>query len=139
MNRTMCAALLLASLCAFGAGGQTITTSETETYFYADGEMKRSKGTFEMTYYLEGDTVTRTRVYDVVKQEVIPDNTVYLIMRHLSSDPSTNKSGVFPAVIRAIGNPGSDAVEILVIGDTFVQATKSTSDYFVISRQKRLK
>jgi hypothetical protein len=119
--------------------GQTITAVETESYFYADGDMKPSKGQFEITYFLEGDKVTRTRVYDVIKKEVIPDDTVYLIMRHLASDPTMNKSGVLPSVIRAVGQPGTDAVELLVIGETFIQSTKSTSDYFVISRLKRIK
>ena len=30
-------------------------------------------------------------------------------------------------------------MEILVIGDTFIQSVKSTADYFVISRLKRIK
>lgn len=119
--------------------GQTVTTRETESYFYADGEMKHSGGQFEITYFIEGDRVTRTRVYDIRRREIVPDDTVYLIMRHLPSDPTNGGSLIAPGVIRAIGQPGSDAIEVLVIGDTFVQSVKSTSDYFVLSRQKRLK
>jgi hypothetical protein len=48
--------------------GETITAQEVEGYFYADGEMERSKGQFEITYYIEGNTVTRTRVYDLNKK-----------------------------------------------------------------------
>ena len=132
------AAVLLA-FSGTAVAGQTITTSEVESYFYADGEMKRSKGQFEITYYVDGDTITRTRVYDISKKEVIPDNTVYQIVRHLSSDPSNKESGLGPPVVRAIGQPGLDAIEMLMIGETYVQAVKSTSDYFVLSRQKRLK
>ena len=110
-----------------------------EGYFYADGEIKRTKGQFEITYYVEGDTVTRTRVYDLDKKQVIPDDTVYQIQRQLVSDPSKGLSLSGKPIIRAIGQPGSDGVEILVIGETFIQSVKSTADYFVISRQKRIK
>ena len=121
-------------------GGETIYAQEVEGYFYADGEMKHSSGQFEITYFIEGDTVTRTRVYDFKKKEVIPDDTVYRIQRQLSSDPTKGiYSLIGKSVIRAIGQPGTDAIEILVIGETFIQSVKSTSDYFVISRLKRIK
>jgi hypothetical protein len=108
---------LVASLiCTTAFAGETITAQEVEGYFYADGEMKRSDPQFENTYYVEGDTVTRTRVYDLNKEEVIPDNTVYQIQRQLVSEPSKGLS--LSPVIRAIGQPGTDALEILVIGDT---------------------
>ena len=100
--------------------------------------MKRSKGHFEITYYIDGDTVTRTRVYDLNRKEVIPDNTVYIILRDLMSDPTQGDTGRI-RVIRAIGKPGANAVEILMIGETFIQSVKSTSDYFVIGRYKRIK
>jgi hypothetical protein len=136
--------ITLACLCGCSAAlaGETITAQEVENYFYADGEMKRSKGQIEITYYIEGDKITRTRVYDTNKKEVIPDDTIYVIQRQLWSDPTKRLS--LPAisgnaVIRAIGQPGNDAIEILMIGDTFIQSVKSTSDYFVISRLKRIK
>jgi hypothetical protein len=121
-------------------GGETISTQEVESYFYADGELKHSGPQFELTYYIEGDTVTRTRVYDIKKKEVIPDNTVYVIQRQLWSDPTKRLMLLGgPVVIRAVGQPGTDAIEILMIGEAYVQSVKSTSDYLVISRQKRIK
>lgn len=129
--------MLLACTATFAA--ETITAQEVEGYFYADGKMKRSKGQFEITYYIEGNTITRTRVYDFNKKQVIPDDTVYQIQRQLSSDPTRGVSPSSKPIIRAIGNPGLDAMEILIIGDTFIQSVKSTSDYFVISRLKRIK
>ena len=125
--------------CSSAVAGETITAQEVEGYFYADGEMKRSKGQFEITYYIEGNTVTRTRVYDLNKKQVIPDDTVYQIQRQLSSDPTKGLSLRGKPIIRAISQPGLDAVEILMIGDTFIQSVKSTSDYFAISRLKRIK
>ena len=131
---------LFASLiCTTAFSGETITAQEVEGYFYADGEMKRSGPQFENTYYVEEDTVTRTRAYDINKKEVIPDNTVYQIQRQLVSDPTKRLSLSGKPIIRAIGQPGTDAVEILMIGETFIQSVKSTSDYFVISRLKRIK
>ena len=126
--------------CGVTFGGDTIYAQEVESYFYADGEMKQSSGTFEITYFIEGDTVTRTRVYDFIKKEVIPDDTVYIIQRQLESDPSRGSGTLFGGpVIRAIGQPGADAIEILMIGETFIQSVKSTNDYFVIMRLKRIK
>ena len=128
--------LISVSLFASGIAwaGETITAKEVGGYFYADGNMERTDKRFEVTYYLEGDTVTRTRVYDSMMKEIRPDNTVYQIQRQLSSDPTRGGE-----VIRAIGQPGSDAVEILMIGDTFIQSVKSTSDYFAIMRLERIK
>jgi hypothetical protein len=37
-------------------------------------------------------------------------------------------------VTRAIGFPGADAIEILAIDKNYIQAVKSTSNYFSISR-----
>jgi hypothetical protein len=125
--------------CEVALAGETITAQEVEGYFYADGEMQRSKGQFEITYYIEGNTITRTRVYDLKNKKVIPDNTAYQIQHQLLSDPSKGLSLSGKPIIRAIGQPGSDAVEILMIGDAFIQSVKSTADYFVISRLKRIK
>lgn len=125
--------------CQAALAGDTITAKDVESYFYRHGKMEPDKNSpFEVTYYLEGDTITRTRVYDSQEKEVIPDNTIYYIQRQLLSDPSKGGYGR-PLVIRAIGQPGSDAVEILTIGDEFILSVKSTSDYLVIRRSKRLK
>lgn len=127
-------------------GQQTVVGVEVESYFYADGEMKREAGRFENTYLVQEDRIIRTRVYDQTKKEVIPDNTTYLIMEHLVSHPKRFPSvgekrrvGEWAAVIRAVGEPGSDAVETVVIGSDFIQTCKSASDYFVISRFRRIK
>jgi hypothetical protein len=135
MRPTFLIALVVFFVCRSAFAGETITAQEVEGYFYADGEMKRSDPQFEITYYVEGDTVTRTSVYDLNKKEVIPDNTVYQIQRQLWSDPSKGLSFSEKPAVRAIGQPGADAVEILAIGETFIQSVKSTADYFVISRQ----
>lgn len=146
-TRKIVATCFLMVLGALSAPAQTIVGIETESYFYADGEMKKSPGQFEITYQGEGDVVTRVRVYDRKRKEVIPDDTVYRIQRTLDSDPqhlpplskAPARRQLFPSVVRAIGQPGSDAVELLVIGQDFIQSCKSTSDYFVISRFKRVK
>jgi hypothetical protein len=132
-------ALVVFLVCGDTLAGETITSLEVEGYFYSNGEMKRSNPQFEFTYYIEGNTIIRTRVYDLNRKQVIPDDTVYQIQRQLMSDPSKGLSLSGIPVIRAIGQPGTDAIEILVIGETFIQTVKSTSDYFVISKQKRLK
>lgn len=118
--------------------GETITAKETDSYFYADGKMEHSKGQFENTYYLDSDKITRTRVYDIKKKKVIPDDTIYVIQRQLISDPQNKGMKLRGSVIRAIGQPGADAIEILVVGEKYIQSVKSTMDYFVISRYERI-
>lgn len=129
--------LILASRTS--VAGEIITAQEVDGYMYSDGEMKDSKPIFEITYQLEGDTITRTNVYDFKNKKHISDNTVYHIQRQLLSDPSKRMSISGKVVIRAIGQPGSNAVEILTIGEKYIQSVKSTSDYFIISRLKRIK
>ncbi len=121
--------------------GQTISTKEVQGFFYADGKMEKSEPCFEITYYIEGDTITRTRVYDFKKKQVIPDNTVYQVQRQMTSDPNnpasqSNKALGGQDVVRAIGQPGMDAIETLVIAGKNVNSYKSTGDYLVISRQE---
>ena len=71
--------LFISFLCRTTFGGETINAQEVEGYFYTDGEMKRSDPQFENTYYVEGDTVTRTRTYDLKKNEVIPDRASFSV------------------------------------------------------------
>lgn len=140
MNRVAVLIVLgLLLTCQVALAGETITVQEVEGYLYADGELKPSKGQFKITYYFEGNTVTRMRVYDFNKKPVIPDDTIYHIQRQLVSDPSKGMALIGRPSIRAIGQPGTDAVEILMMGETFIQSVRSTADYFVISRQKRIK
>jgi len=117
-------------------GGEVIVAIETESCFYADGKMECSKGEFKNTYYRDGDKIIRTNVFNRKKKDSISDNTVYSVIGDLVSDPRHNDGKILPQVVRAIGFPGSDAVEMLSIGKDYIQAVKSTSDYFVITRYK---
>ena len=120
-----------------------------QSWFYADGKMEASDDHFENTYTLSRDQLVRTQVRNLKTGEVTSDQTVYLIRSELmshpaalpkpSSVPGKSGQGSLPPVIRAIGNPGGDALEIVVVGADFIQSCKSTSDYFVISRFRRVK
>jgi hypothetical protein len=125
----------------FSFGGETIYAKEIEYFMYKDGKMTRSDGEFEVTYFIEGDKIRRTRVYNLMKNEVIPDDSIYHIQRQLWSDPQLNLSLQNKRVIRAIGQPGTDAIEILSIefNGYFLQSVRSYSDYFVISRYRIIK
>ena len=118
--------------------GQTIVAREVEGYFYSDGKMEKTPGQFENTYYYEGNTIKKIKVHDFKIKKTEEDDTIYHVQRQLISDPGINMS-VSDPVIRAIGQPGMDAVEILVVGEKYIQAVKSTSSYFVINRFKRIK
>lgn len=114
--------------------GEVIVATEVQSCFYADGKMDCSPGEFKNTYYRDGDEIVRTSVFNFKKKQSNTDDTAYKVIADLSSDPRNNSGGLFPQVTRAIGFPGSDAVEILSIDKTRIQAVKSTSNYFVISR-----
>jgi len=116
--------------------GDVFVATEVENCFYADGKMKCSEGEFKNTYYRDGDKVIRTNVFNFKKKQSLSDDTVYKVITDLSSDPKNNSGALFPKVTRAIGFPGKDAVEILAIDKDYIQAVKSTSNYFVISRFK---
>jgi hypothetical protein len=130
--------LILLSIPAFC--GETIYARETNGFFYQNGKIKQSEGQFENTYLLEDNKITRTRVFNVKTNEIVPDNTIYTIHRGLWSDPKINLSAKNP-IIRALGQPGTDAIEILVIDLTGSQmhSIKSTADYFVISHYNIIK
>lgn len=116
--------------------GEVITATEVQNCFYADGKMNCSEGEFKNTYYRDGDKIIRTNVFNFKKKEPSSDDTVYQVIKELASDPRNNPGTVFPQVTRAIGFPGADAVEILAIDKNYIQAVKSTMNYFSISRFK---
>jgi hypothetical protein len=114
--------------------GDVITATEVQNCFYADGKMECSKGEFKNTYYRDKDKIVRTNVFNFRKKESSSDDTVYKVIGELLSDPRNNSGGLLPQVTRAIGFPGADAIEILAIDKNYIQAVKSTSNYFSISR-----
>jgi hypothetical protein len=113
---------------------ETIYAKETISFFYQNGIIKQSEGQFENTYLLEGNKVIRTRVFNIKTYEIIPDNTIYTIHKGLASDLNVNMSGKNP-ITRALGQPGTDAIEILVIDSNsgHINSIKSTAGYIVIS------
>ena len=120
---------------------ETIVAHETEKYFYKDGNMKKFEGQYENTYYLdmEKGTLTRTRVYDYQTRKITPDETVYQLETTLRSHPTHAIHFGLSQVIRGVGRPDKDSVEIVSIDDDFVTVSTSTADNFVMSRAKRLK
>ena len=134
---------LIASIMLLGTdplcAQEMMTFRELESYSYADGKMVRSEGRFEIVYFMEGDTITRIRVGDLKNNEIHYDKTVFHIDRKLRSDPTTGPDIRGKKVVRAIGRTGIDGVEILSLSDQFMVSVKSISDYFEISRSKRIK
>lgn len=128
-------------LSAFAESGQTITTHETDRYFYKDGRLLKLANQFEYTYYLdlEKDTLTRTRVYDFLNKKISPDETVYHIEKQFLSHPTNAERYILKPVVRAVGQTSADTLETLVIEEGFVQALTSTADEVVISRGRRIR
>ena len=137
----VCTLLIGMSYGRWAWASETITAQETERYFFKGGKVLRYEGQFETTYYLdlEKDTLTRTRVYDRANKKVTPDETVYHIEKQLLSHPTHAESYVLMPVIRAVGQPNADTVEILAIESGSVDTVSSTGDEMVISHSRRLK
>lgn len=137
-------AILFTALCAWAGAAHagTVVAHETEKYYYEEGRMQKFEGQFENTYFIDvpKNTLVRTRVYDYQAKRITPDETVYKIEKGLQSDPTNAARFAAPrAVIRAVGNPDPDSVEILVIDDDNVHSVRSTPSQIIISRAKRLK
>ena len=136
------AALVLGSLlCANAWAGETIVTHETDRYFYKDGRMVKLSGQFEMTYFLDldKDTLTRTRVYDFQNNKITPDETVYHMQRQMLSHPTNSERYILKPVIRALGQPSADSMEMLVIEEKAVEVVTSSADELIISRGRRIR
>ena len=119
--------------------GEIISFRELESFFYANGKMERFEGRFECVYFMEGDTITRIKVVDSKTNETHFDKTAFYIERQLRSDPSKGLAARGNGVVRAVGRPGIDGVEILSITGEFLMSVKSTSDFFEISRSMRVR
>ncbi|OIO38410.1 MAG: hypothetical protein AUJ72_02610 [Candidatus Omnitrophica bacterium CG1_02_46_14] len=120
---------------------ETIVAHETEKYFFSGGEMKKFEGQHENTYYLDTNkwTLTRTRIYDYQTKKITPDETVYQVETSLRSHPTKSMLFGLPPVIRGVGRPDKDSVEIVTIEDDTVTTSTSTAGNFTIARAKRLK
>ena len=130
------ALLLIGTVCE---AEEMMAFQEVESYTYANDEMQRSEGRFEAVYFLDGDTITRIRIMDLKNNEIYYDKTTFHIDRTLRSDPTKVPAIKAKPVIRAVGRFGIDGVEILSITDQFMVSVKSISDYFEISRSRRIK
>ena len=83
--------------------------------------------------------LTRTRVYDFLNKKITPDETVYHVEHQLLSHPTNADRYILRPVIRAVGQPSADSLELLVIEDDFVEALTSNADELVISRSRRIR
>ena len=137
--RVLAVGLLLAwPVSGFAA---TLVTHETEKYFYKNGRMEKYDGQFENTYFMDlvNNKLVRTRIYDYQTKKITPDETVYQIQKQLNSHPSTSARYSLQPLIRAVGQPDGDSVELLTIEDDYVHSAVSTPTQLVLSRAKRLR
>lgn len=123
----------------------TIVAREVPGWFYADGKMDSSRAQFELVFSIRDSSVVRVSVRDVITGQVTADDTEYRFITDLFSFDikalkfrrlTDDERGSAP-VIRAIGRPGDDAIEILFIGPDWLQSVKTVKDYMVIQRYHR--
>ena len=123
------------------AQATTIVARETGSWLLHEEGMESVNPQFEVTYVVTDSMITRTAVVDFRSGEVRQDNTIYTVLQGLLlHDMAVLESGVpesaatyFGPVIRAVGQPAPGAIEILVIGPTFVRSTRSSAGYFAIT------
>ena len=125
----------------------TIVAREVDGWFYSDGVMKQSLPTFELVYEVTDSSLVRRTIRNLITGEVLTDNTTYVLLRNVPSFQQNRVALLFKKltdqeraagpVIRAIGQPGSEAVEVLYVGHDWMQSVKTLRDYMVISRYRR--
>ncbi len=127
----------------------TIVARQTSGWFMADGEMKADApgSGFEQTFQVTDSSLIRRSVKNLTSGQVLVDETEYFFIQDLVFADQARVSLTFqrltpekrrliPAV-RAIGRPGTDAIEMLQIGPDWIQSVKTVADYMVIQRSAR--
>lgn len=140
-NKLAAVVAFAAFISAAPAYAVTIETHETERYFFKDGKYTRFDGQFEHSYFFDAkkNMLIRTRTYDYQSKRVTSENTAFYVQRTLNSHPTNaDNFGLLP-VVRAVGRPDPDTLEILMIEDETVQSAISTGTSLIVSRSKRLK
>jgi len=127
---------------------RTIVARGTDSWFYADGRMKQGAPEFELVFEVTDTSVIRRTIRNVSTGETLSDVTEYFFMMGVPSFRTARESLVFrklsPAerrespAVRAMGQPGSEAIEILYIGPDWMQSVKTVADYMVIERYARI-
>ena len=108
---------------------QIIIATETENGIYADGKYKSSPPEYISHFVLldREKTLVRTKLVRIKTGDVIADRSEYKILsEEILGDDSRGhpKQRVFTAV----GTSGTQAVEMLQIGETFFNYCKSSFD-----------
>jgi len=107
--------------------------------------MEPSRPQFEVVFEVRDSVLIRRSVRDIGTGKVEVDDTRYRILSDLISyKPEAlqfkrlrDELRPLSPVLRAIGRPGADAVEILFVGPDWIQAVKTVRDYVVIQRYVR--
>jgi hypothetical protein len=141
----VCVGLSLAAFAPAEGQRPTIVAREVSGWFFVDGKMKADTPSFEFVYEIQGDTLIRRSVRNLQTGKTEVDDTRYEVLTDLTSyNPEALRFKKLPdlernlgPVVRAMGRPGSDAVEVLFIGPDWVQSVKTVRNYMVISRLVR--
>jgi len=116
-------------------------TSINSVLYDGRGKIEKDSGGDQVVYLVNipEKIITRTAVYNIFNKGKPPiggihsDNTVYHIIH---DEPKELSSG--QRIIKAFGKAGAiDGYETIVIGETFVITSRSTSDYFALSSYNR--
>ncbi len=114
-----------------------IAIEKSSVLFATDNKVVQEKGNYKIYYEIdeENSIVKRVKLValkdigDFVKKgEVIPDNTIYKIIRPPQTDITTGEN-----LIQAVGQPGLSATELLTIGEKYIMFSKSTGGYVIVS------
>jgi len=140
-----------------------VVCREANSYFITEGKSYYSKGMYELHFTVDEEKklITRTKVINLKTNEISEDNSKYQIFHNQVEFLGyeylgiRNPSGVVgfilqildrkpkaieQKIVKAFGQVGMiDGYETLIIGEDFVNQSKSTLDYFVVVYSKRYK
>jgi len=130
---------------AKASGQTTVVARETGSWLVHEDGLEEVEPQWQITYLVTSTTVTRTRLVDIRDGSIRNDDTVYRIVDLPTQDLSAldfnsvseNIATYGGPIIRAIGQPAPLAIEILVIGPSFVRSARSSVGYFAITDLQR--
>lgn len=115
-----------------------VRAASVNSVTYRGGKVNKGSGGDQVVYSVNipEKIITRMAVYNKGNppiEGIQSDNTVYQIIHDEPKDPLSGQR-----IIKGFGRAGAvDGYETIVIGETFVVTSRSTSDYFALWYYKR--
>jgi hypothetical protein len=110
-----------------------VIAKEKTAITYGKGKVYKNTVQYEFHYDVdeENKVVYRKEVNNFRTGQETEDSTTYSIIENSIDIYSGEK------MIKAVGKPALDSLELIVIGKNFVLSCRSTADYFIVTDMQR--